>query len=144
MAEHELAATINAPPDAVFQLVSDVRNLPRYLPTTRVAREQGEGRVRVEGEVGGHRYEADGYFHADATERRLEWGADEPRRYSGWLTVTEADSAGSSRVRIHLRFGPNMGEAPTDQEIQAGLEAALRSLDELVTGGVRNQDEATI
>ena len=57
MSEYESSLTVDAAPDAVFAYVSDVGNLPEYLPTTRHAEAQSEGRVRVQGEANGHRYD---------------------------------------------------------------------------------------
>ncbi|CAA9506731.1 MAG: hypothetical protein AVDCRST_MAG62-277 [uncultured Sphingomonas sp.] len=54
--EYEDSVTVDADASAVFDFVSDVRNLPKYLPTTKDAQTQGEGRVRVQGEAQGNRY----------------------------------------------------------------------------------------
>ena len=137
MPEYEHTQTIHASPDEVFAFVSDVRNLPRYLPTTKGAEPQGEGRVR--GEANGHPYDSDGYFRVDEAARRLEWGADEEGKYSGWLTVSGEESA--SLVTVHLSFGPATDlperieeNSPGERPIQQGLEASLASIQNLVEG----------
>ena len=86
MPEYEHSLTVQASPDAVFAFVSDVSRLPEYLPTTHHAEAQPGGRVRVQGEAGGHNYDSDGYFRTD----RAEWaggmgvGRREPlRRLAG-------------------------------------------------------------
>jgi uncharacterized protein YndB with AHSA1/START domain len=136
MAEYEHTATINASPDDVFVFVSDVRNLPQYLPTTKSAQPQAGERVRVQGEAQGHQYDSDGYFRADQTSYRLEWGADE-RYYSGWLTINGQDSASEVTVHLSLRGTPpgaDESERPSDEAIQEGLEASLRSIQNIVEG----------
>jgi hypothetical protein len=40
----------------------------------------------------------------DERERRMEWGAEEGRDYSGWLTVADRGEGGSEVV-VHLSFG---------------------------------------
>ena len=139
MPEYEHTQTIHASPAEVFAFVSDVRNLPQYLPTTKGAEPQGEGRVRVRGEANGHEYDSDGYFQADEAMRRLEWGADEEGKYSGWLTVSGEESA--SLVTVHLSFGPATDlperieeNSPGERPIQQGLEASLASIQNLVEG----------
>jgi uncharacterized protein YndB with AHSA1/START domain len=139
MPEYEHTQTMLASPDEVFAFVSDVRNLPRYLPTTKSAQPQDEGRVRVQGEANGRPYDSDGYFRADPMARRLEWGADEPGRYSGWLAVSGEQSA--SEVTVHLSFGPASDlperideNSPGERPIQQGLEASLASIQNLVEG----------
>ena len=65
MAEFEHSMRISAPPEQVFDFVADVRNLPKYIPTTRHAEPQGPDRVQVDGEAEGHQYHADGYLRPD-------------------------------------------------------------------------------
>ena len=141
MAEYEHSLTVQASPDAVFDFVSDIGNLPRYLPTTHQAEMQGAGRVRVRGEAGGHTYDSDGYFRVDTSEHRLEWGSDGENNYSGWLEVEDGKD-GASDVTVHLSFAPRpdlaqrMDEQTGDHDrtIQQGLEAALLSIQNQVEG----------
>ncbi len=142
MPEYEHSQTIQAPPEAVFAFVSQVQNLPQYLPTIKAAEPQGPERVQVHGEARGHQYDNDGHFRADEARRRLEWGSDRPDTYSGWLTVADADGAGgASQVTVHLTFGPQSRtpenieqEEGSQRPIQEGLEAALLSIQNIVEG----------
>lgn len=43
MAEYEQSMAMAASPEAIFDFVSDIENLPKYLPTTKSAQPQGEG-----------------------------------------------------------------------------------------------------
>ncbi len=128
---------MHAPPGQVLDFVADVRNLPRYLPTTKDAQPQGEGRVRVQGEAQGHRYDGDGYLRRDEAAQRLEWGADEGY-YSGWLQVRgEGDGASTVTVHISLRGHPpgaDPSSAPSDDQINEGLMAGLRSIQNQLEG----------
>ncbi|MER3482361.1 MAG: hypothetical protein C4332_03625 [Meiothermus sp.] len=114
-----------------------MQNLPKYLPTTHSAQPQGQDRVQVQGEARGHKYTADGLFHRDQGQNRLDWGSDGEMRYRGWLQV-EPDGDGSSRVTVHLSFDPPQEMAQQmqnpDQKIQEGLEKALESIANLVEG----------
>lgn len=147
MSEYEHTQRIEATPDQVFAFVSDVGNLPKYLPTTHSAQSQGSERVRVQGEAQGHRYDADGYFRRDEANGRLEWGSDGEISYSGWLEVKPGPDGDdrSSSVTVHLSFGPNPREAvnaggpppdgaPSDRDIQDSLEKALVSIQNQVEG----------
>ncbi len=49
MAEFEHSMTMRASADRVVAFVTDVQNMPKYLPTTKAAQLQGEDRVRVQG-----------------------------------------------------------------------------------------------
>lgn len=155
MSEFEHSTTVDATPDEVYEFMSKVENLPKYLPTTHAAQPQPGERVRVQGEAQGHPYDADGFFRQDATNHRIEWGADE-RYYSGWLEVTE-QGAGSS-ITVHLSFsgGPPGGQgdapgegsdAPSESDIQEGLVKSLESIKNFVeegrTGGKEEPSAAT-
>lgn len=146
MGEYEQTMTMRASPERVLAFVADIRNMPSYLPTTKSAEPQGEGRVRVQGEAQGHRYDSDGYLRRDAEAKRLEWGADEGY-YSGWLQVRE-DGAGASAVTIHISLrgqppGADASNAPSDDQINEGLLKGLRSIQNHVEGrGAKEEPSA--
>ena len=144
MSEFEHTTSIDASADRVWSFVSDVSNLPKYLPTTHSAEPQQGERVRVQGEAQGHDYDSDGYFKQDKENYRLEWGADEDY-YKGWLELKE--DGNSSDMTVHLTFtgapphgegdppGDNTSErAPDRDDIQEGLVSALESIKNFVEG----------
>lgn len=150
MADFEHRQRIAAPRDHIYSFISNVANLPKYVPTTKAAEALPGGKVRVQGEAQGHRYDSDGYFRADAAARRIEWGAEE-RDYSGYLDVADAGDGGSD-LTVHLTFAEGMGErveagqetkgqdapppdgGPSGPQIQEGLEASLRSIQNQIEG----------
>ncbi len=142
---------IDADPQAVFAYVSDVANLPGYLPPIREASArplaegtetdpevQGATGVHLVGEVKGQQFENDGWFLADDGARTLRWGAQTERTYSGRLQVTE--DGGASRLQVQLEFGP--GSPDDDLQAQSGdrdpvheaLGATLQSVKQQVEG----------
>lgn len=134
MADYSQSMMIDAPTNEVLDFVADVRNLPKYLPTTKHAESQGENRVRVQGEANGHRYDSDGYLRR--TENRLEWGADEDY-YSGYLTVTPKGDSSDVTVSISLKGTPpgaDPNNRPSDEQINEGLRKGLESINNFVTG----------
>ena len=137
MADYEHTMTIQAPPDAIFDFVADIRNLPKYLPTTKSAQPQGQDRVRIQGGGEGFQYDSDGYLRPDRDAHRLEWGADE-HYYSGFLQIAPKGDQ-SSDVTVHVAFrspppGAERGDGPSDEDIHEGLVAALESIQNNVTG----------
>jgi hypothetical protein len=132
--EYEQSMTIHASPDAIFDFVADVHNMPKYLPTTNWAEPQRGERVLVQGEAAGHPYSADGYLRADRDRHTLEWGADE-HDYAGRLEI-RPQGQNASTVTVHLSFKqyPGGGHGPSDEDIQEGLVKALQSIENLVTG----------
>lgn len=149
MSEYEHAVTVRAPADKVFEFVSNVENLPHYLPTVDSAEPQPGERVRVQGHVQGRSYDSDGYYRVITGQKRMEWGSDGENRYRGWLTV-EGDGA-TSNVRVHLSFEPRPDQirqfesqtGDADRTIQQGLEEALQRIQMLFeTAASRSQPGA--
>lgn len=141
MQVYEKTKRIQAPAGAVFAWLSDVSNLPHYLPPVKEAAltepsssdSPGQRKVWMKVEIP-NRYETEGegYFSVDEDSRRMEWGAEWGRDYSGWLTVSEDDSA-ESTVTVHLDFGPRSVEAEEDtgrgqDPFEEGVEATLESI----------------
>lgn len=134
--EYKESLTVSASVDQVFDFISDIGNLPKYLPTTKGAQSQGENRVRVQGEADGHRYDSDGYLRCDRDARRMEWGADEGY-YSGWMQLEERSEQTEVTVSISLRGKPPgapEGSGPTPDEVREGLRASLASIQNQVEG----------
>ena len=147
MNEYEKTKRINAPAGAVFAWLSDVGNLPHYLPPVKEAAlsgpsspdTPGEQKVWMKVEIP-DRYETEGegYFSVDESSRHMEWGAEWGRDYSGWLTVAENDDA-ESTVTVHLNFGPRSAQEeedtsgdpdPFDEGIENTLESIRRQIEE--------------
>jgi len=98
-----------APADVVFDIMSDVETMQRWLPTTVEVADAGPDRVHVEGDTGGHHYSTDGLFRAEKDQLRMEWGSEGPD-YAGWAQVYhEGDDA--SEVNLHLSFFGDQPEA---------------------------------
>jgi ribosome-associated toxin RatA of RatAB toxin-antitoxin module len=142
MSQYEHTETVRAEPQRVFEFISQVQNLPQYLPTTKSAQPQGPDRVRVQGEAAGHQYDSDGFYHVDPQKMRMEWGSDGENAYRGWMEVKDNDSGSSAEVKVHLSFEPreeigrNMDKQTGDRDttIRQGLEKALQSIKNLCEG----------
>src|SRR5215210_2927541 len=148
--EYEQSQAIDAPPEQVFAWLSDVDNLPAYLPPVVDFSLQGPSaqgvpgqRIRTKLEYPGGEggtFEVEGYLAVDERERRMEWGAEGGRDYSGWLTVAN-HGEGGSEVVVHLSFGERSaepeieeqtpeGEHPLAEGISATLESIRRQIEE--------------
>lgn len=131
---------VHAAADEVFRFVSDVKNLPRYLPTVHHAAPQKGGRVEVDGEASGHPYHSDGWFKVDADKRTLDWGSDGEHEYHGRLKVR---GDGRAEVECTLVFEPDpatrqrmeQGQGGQDAAMRDGLQACLRSIKQICEGG---------
>jgi hypothetical protein len=138
------------PPEEVFAWLSDVGNLPRYLPPVVDSSVDGPSAEGVPGQrirttleypgEGGDTFDAEGYLSVDDGERRMEWGAESGRDYSGWLTVAN-HGEGGSEVVVHLSFGDRSagpeieerspeGRNPLAEGVSATLESIRRQIEE--------------
>lgn len=135
--QFQQSMTIHAAPDEIFDFVSDVSNLPKYLPTTKHAEAQGPERVIVEGGGDDFHYRADGFLRANRDDYTMDWGADE-RYYSGHLAITPNGNT-ASNVSVSLSFrgsppGAPEGQGPSAEQINDGIHKALESIENHVTG----------
>jgi uncharacterized protein YndB with AHSA1/START domain len=148
--DYEQSQAMNAAPNEVFAWLSEVGNLHKYLPpvvNASVERPSAQGspgqKIRTTLEYPGGEdgtFEAEGYLAVDERERRMEWGAEEGRDYSGWLTVANHGEVGSEVV-VHLTFGERSaeteiedqtpeGENPMAEGISRTLERIRRQIEE--------------
>ena len=130
MPEFEHSQEIDAPPDAVWRLVSDPNRLADWVPTATASRPAGADEVHLRGESHGHDYNPRGGFVTDAAARRLSW--DSPRRsgYRGTLMV--ADREGGSRVTVWVAIPDAPAQA--EEEIMRGLRETLDRIASLAGG----------
>ncbi len=145
MSEFEHRITVDMPADRVFDFLSEIKNMPRYLPTVRKAEPQGPDRVRMHGVAANHAYDNDGYYRVIKEQLRMEWGSDGENLYRGWLRVIpghDQSKESSAEVVVHLSFEPNADLAKglekqtgdRDQTIDSGLANALQSIKNLCEG----------
>jgi hypothetical protein len=79
-----------------------------------------EGQSRARG-GGLGTFDAEGYLAVDENRKRMEWGAEVERDYSGWLEVAES-ADGESQVTVHLNFGERSVEPEMREQRPEGRE----------------------
>jgi hypothetical protein len=138
MGDYERSAMVRMPVDDLFDYLSRVENLPRYVPRMTRAQPLRGDKVHVEaslepGDVGSgrdatpedeHAVAGNAWFRVDSGRRRLAWGARGPHEYHGELEVSESAGGSTVVVRLHTLREDADG-------IQTGLAEALDSLAEL-------------
>jgi uncharacterized protein YndB with AHSA1/START domain len=131
--EYEESRRMPAPADVVFDIMSDLDTMQRWLPTTMEVEDAGPDRVHVEGDTGGQHYATDGLFRAEKDQLRMEWGSEGPD-YAGWAQVYhEGDDA--SEVNLHLSFFGDQPEAhrgTAADRTRQGMQEALQRLEDEV------------
>lgn len=115
---------VQAPADAVFRYVADVKNLSKYLPTVHRAEPEAGERVRVEGTANHHEYTSDGWFKTDEATKTVTWGSDGENDYSGKMSVSGDGSR--AQVKVTINYSPKPDVAKSMEENQGGPAAAMK------------------
>ena len=147
MQEYQQSETVAAPANEVFAWLSDVDNLPKYLPPVKNAGIEGPSEGDNPGEkIVTHveipdrgEFESEGYLDVDAKARTMRWGAETGRDYSGRLEVAEAGD-GQSEVTVHLSFGPRTAEPEIQEESSDDRDPLEESLGDTLES-IRRQIE---
>ena len=127
MAEHVFHGQIPVTADRVHAFMSDVTNLPTYLPLMTGARDLGADQVEIDTEVKGRVVHMAAWFHPDAQRRRIEWGSSTHDGYHGWMQVHEApDNDASASVEFHLT-------TPLEHTLDPYFRAALQFVTNALT-----------
>jgi len=106
MGDYERTVTVPMPVDDLFDYLSHVENLPRYMSRLTQARHTTGDEVHVEARIdpgdGDERtVGGEAWFRIDAERRRLEWGSQGPHDYHGELEVSPAGDGSTVAVRLH-------------------------------------------
>ena len=114
--QHEHTEHVAAPADAVYAAISDLGNLPRFVPQMTAARRASDDRVEVDARYGGHEQHGEASFRTDDGERRIEWSA--PSGYHGWMKVDPDGDGSRLTLFLETRHG-----SERDHDISATLDA---------------------
>lgn len=150
--EFEQSITVTAAADGVFDFLSEVSNVPQYLPTVKSAQPQQGERIRTQGQSGDRTYDSDGHFRVDKQAQRIEWGSDGENDYGGWLAV-QGQGESQSQVTVHIHFAPKpemaqkMAERSPDGSFESamneGISKTLTSIKQICEGkGGKEEIEA--
>ena len=114
--QHEHTEHVAAPAEAVYAAISDLSNLPRFVPQMTAARQAAGDRVEIDARYDGHEQHGEASFRVDDNERRIEWSA--PSGYHGWMKVDPDGDGSRLTLFLETRHG-----AERDHDISATLDA---------------------
>ena len=136
MPEYRRSTTVQASPDELFDFLSRVENLPRYMTRMTSARPVTGDEVEVtarlddvpqapDGETVGH-----AQFSVDADQRAIRWAAgkestQDASDYHGELQVTPTGDGATVEVTLHTRHDDEPG-------ITEGMDQTLAKIREAV------------
>ncbi len=114
--QHEHTEHVAAPADAVYAAISDLGNLPRFVPQMTAARPTAGDRVEVDARYEGHTQHGEVSFQKNDGERRIAWSA--PSGYHGWMKVDPDGDGSRLTLFLETRHG-----SERDHDISATLDA---------------------
>jgi len=114
--QHEHTEHVAAPPESVYAAISDVGNLPRFVPQLTGVRQLEGDRVAVNARYEGHEQHGEAAFRADAAKRRIEWSSA-----SGYRGAMQVDADGDG-TRLTLFLDTPHG-SERDHDVAATLDA---------------------
>lgn len=127
MADYENTTEVSASPEALFDYLAEIGNLPEYMARMRSASAvSGGDAVQTVAELpDGQVVEGEAWFRVDRDARRIRWGAEGPRDYHGELAV-EASGQGA---RVWVRISTENVES---DEVQRGVDTTVETIREKV------------
>ncbi len=134
--------TINASPQDVFRFVSDISNLPQYLPTVKDAKDAGRERVQVTSVVENESHTQDGFFRTPGVDQPITWGSDGDKDYHGSMEIKDAGN-GTSALSLTMHLNPPPQDAQGIEQrtgedfgsqMQEGVNRCLQSIKNQVEG----------
>jgi uncharacterized protein YndB with AHSA1/START domain len=125
MGDYSKTITVAVPPERLFSYLSDVQNLPAYLPRLTSARPHDGDKVTVTAHIDPadapeQDVTSEAWIHVVEDGKSLEWGAPGPHDYHGRLHVAGGDAAGTSRLTVEMHTERAEGE-----QVDHGLDEAL-------------------
>jgi uncharacterized membrane protein len=121
MGDYERSTTVDASRDDLFEYLSRVENLPKYMERMTSAKPATGDEVEVEATLdGGQTVHGEAWFRVDADNRSISWGAEGPHDYHGEVSVTGDESTSSVTVRLHTLHD--------DPHIEDGIDETLANI----------------
>lgn len=132
MGDYSRSVPVGVAPDRLFDYLSDIRNLPRYMPRLTSAEPTEGDTVRVTAQIAPEGepeqvVENEAWMRVREAGRTLEWGSTGDNDYRGELDVDDGSDAETSTLTVRLHTERDEGD-----DIDAGLEEALNGVRDAV------------
>jgi len=114
--QHEHTEHVAATADAVYAAISNLDNLPRFVPQMTAVRRADGDHVEVDARYEGRTQHGEASFRTDDGERRIEWSS--PSGYHGWMKVDPDGDASRLTLFLETRHG-----SERDHDISGTLDA---------------------
>lgn len=127
MTTHTSTVRIDVSAEKLWTYLSDVENLPEYLPQMTSARQTGDDTVQVTAQIDpsdqpAQEVEGEAWFTVKEAGKTLTWGSKGPNNYEGQLDI---DPAGDSACDLTVRINSERAQA---QDVENGIRRTAEGI----------------
>ncbi len=127
MTEYTSTVEINVSAERLWAYLSDVENLPSYLPQMTAAHQTGDGTVEVTAEIDpsdapAQEVKGEAWFETESEGKTLTWGSDGPNNYRGQLDI---DPRGENTCDVTVTINSERAQA---DDVQEGVQRTAEGI----------------
>ncbi|WP_414938255.1 SRPBCC family protein [Amycolatopsis sp. cmx-11-51] len=135
MGDYQKSITVDVTPARLFAYLSDVRNLPKYMPRLTSAEPTDGNKVEVTAQISpddapDRKVEGEAWVNVIEDGKRLEWGATGPHDYHGELHIGPGDTAQNATLVVELHTERTEGD-----QVDRGLTETLSGIKQAAEHG---------
>lgn len=127
MTTHTSTVRIEVSAEHLWTYLSDVENLPEYLPQMTSAHQTGDDTVEVTAEINpsdqpAREVQGQAWFTVKEEGKTLSWGSEGPNNYEGQLHI---DPVGDSCCELTVRVN---SERAQTEDVEAGVQRTAEGI----------------
>lgn len=127
MTTHTSTVQIGISAEHLWTYLSDVENLPEYLPQMTSAHRTSDDTVQVTAQIDpsdqpAQEVEGEAWFKVEQEGKTLTWGSEGPNNYEGQLDI---DPAGDSTCELTVRINSERAQA---QDVEEGIQRTAEGI----------------
>ncbi len=127
MTTHTSTVQIDVSAERLWTYLSDVENLPEYLPQMTSAHRTSGDTVQVTAQIDpsdqpAQEVEGEAWFTVKEQGKTLTWGSQGPNNYQGQLDI---DAAGDSACELTVRIN---SERAQSEDVEAGVQRTAEGI----------------
>lgn len=127
MTEYTSTVSIDVSAERLWAYLSDVENLPEYLPQMTAANQTGDDTVEVTAQIDpsdspAREVQGEAWFTTESDGKTLTWGSEGPNNYRGQLDI---DPRGQNTCDLTVTIN---SERAKGDDVQAGVQRTAEGI----------------
>lgn len=139
MPDFQKSIDVDAPRQKVVDYISNVENMPQYLPSVTEAKKEDSDHVHMAVNINGQHHEDSG-FYRENEDGSLSWGSED-HDYHGEMSFQGDDNRTTITLHLHMNPPPDLDKRMEqnsggnwESKIDEGITRALDSIKNFVEG----------